>query len=197
MLGYLWQWIFIVFFCLGFLIRLYFISQEHALRFQRRTSDRGLIIISFIGMIFMPAVYLLTPWLDGIDYPLSNTASAIGVPLALLYLWLLLRSNLDQNGAFATLQGNRESGEQKASGIYRVIRHPEYAAYMAWGAAQAFFLHNWAAGLSMLAAIFILYAVRIPREERRMLAAFGEKYQKYIDETGRLLPRLIRRRAAD
>ncbi len=93
--------------------------------------------------------------------------------LALLYLWLLLRSNLDQNGAFATLQETGKAASKKpavfiaSSGIRN--KQPTWL-----GAAQAFFLHNWAAGLSMLAAIFILYAVRIPREERRMLAAFGE-----------------------
>ena len=41
------------------------------------------------------------------------------------------------------------------------------------------------------AASFVLLLVtRIPKEERMMLEAFGDEYRRYMQRTGRLLPRM-------
>ncbi len=75
-------------------------------------------------------------------------------------------------------------------GVYRFIRHPLYAAGFLTGIATAMMLHNWIAGLSWLAISIPIYLTRVDHEEQMMRDNFGQKYQEYINRTGRLLPRL-------
>jgi protein-S-isoprenylcysteine O-methyltransferase Ste14 len=80
-----------------------------------------------------------------------------------------------------------------SDGVYHYIRHPIYAGFWLWGIAQPLLLHNWIAGFAMLATFVPLYWVRVPREERMLLAHFGEVYRKYMQQTGRIFPRITPR----
>jgi len=53
-------------------------------------------------------------------------------------------------------------------------------------------LQNWIAGPSMLAVFLPFYLLRVPHEERMLLAHFGEEYRSYVNRTGRIIPRLRR-----
>jgi protein-S-isoprenylcysteine O-methyltransferase Ste14 len=35
-----------------------------------------------------------------------------------------------------------------------------------------------------------MYVLRVPREEQMMLEQFGEAYRMYMNQTGRVIPRL-------
>ncbi|MFH1920047.1 MAG: hypothetical protein ABIP48_09200 [Planctomycetota bacterium] len=61
-----------------------------------------------------------------------------------------------------------------------------------WAVAQALLLQNWIAGPSMLAVFLPFYLLRVPHEERMLLAHFGEEYRSYVNRTGRIIPRLRR-----
>lgn len=59
-----------------------------------------------------------------------------------------------------------------------------------WGFTQPLLLQNWLAGCAGLAAIIPLYFLRLPHEEAMLLEQFGTVYQTYMDQTGRIFPRL-------
>jgi protein-S-isoprenylcysteine O-methyltransferase Ste14 len=75
------------------------------------------------------------------------------------------------------------------TGPYRWIRHPFYTCAALVGltvtlvSANAFFLVT--GGL-----IFLLLALRTRVEQANLLSRFGEDYRRYMDRTGRFLPRL-------
>jgi len=65
-----------------------------------------------------------------------------------------------------------------------------YASIWLWGIAQALVLQNWIAGWASLVLFLPMYVLRVPREEQLMLEQFGEAYRMYMNQTGRVIPRL-------
>ncbi len=51
-------------------------------------------------------------------------------------------------------------------------------------------LANWIAGPAALLAVALLVIVRVPNEERMMIAHFGNDYRDYVRRTGGIVPRL-------
>ncbi len=75
------------------------------------------------------------------------------------------------------------------TGPYRRVRHPLYASGMGliFGiglTAASWLILAWA-GLGIVAVLAFI----VPREERELVARFGEGYRSYQSRSGRLLPR--------
>ena len=85
----------------------------------------------------------------------------------------------------------RENHELVTEGIYRRVRHPMYSAFWLWAIAQALLLPNWISGFAGLAGFGILYFGRVAREERMMLATFGDSYRDYMARTGGVFPWIL------
>src|SRR5439155_6944026 len=81
----------------------------------------------------------------------------------------------------------------ETAGLYARIRHPGYlgAWLAALGAALAF---GSALALPLLGLMLLSLESRMRREELLMERHFGDRYRRYRERTGRLLPRLGRRR---
>jgi protein-S-isoprenylcysteine O-methyltransferase Ste14 len=74
-------------------------------------------------------------------------------------------------------------------GPYRWIRHPLYSSAALVIAALSMIAANWfllAAGVMVLGALVI----RTRTEEANLVARFGDSYRRYMDRTGRFLPKL-------
>ncbi len=158
--------------------------------------DKLLLLLSGLGMQIIPIVYLLTGWLDFVDYGLSGAASlALGVIGALIFalgVWLLWRSHAELGRNFSPSLQIVEDHVLITDGVFRRIRHPMYTAHLLWGIAQMLLLQNWIAGPAFLVVQLPLYVRRIPAEERMMLEQFGDEYRQYMGRTGRLFPRFGR-----
>ncbi len=76
------------------------------------------------------------------------------------------------------------------TGPYRLIRHPSYTG--ALGCALGFELActNWLAP-ALVGFLALAYVVRIPVEERAMVAGLGEAYRRYMTRTKRLIPYIL------
>ena len=103
--------------------------------------------------------------------------------MVLCFYWLF--SNLDKN--ITPTVAIREEHNLVTTGPYRWIRHPLYTfgtlnILMLALAADSWFI------LITACVTFIPLAMRTPQEEEKLLEAFGEKYQKYIQVTGRYFP---------
>ena len=66
-----------------------------------------------------------------------------------------------------------------------------YSAHLIWAIAQIMILHNWIAGYSFLIVQIPFYLIRIKNEEAMMIEQFGDAYKTYMEETDRLIPKLI------
>lgn len=154
--------------------------------------DRLLILLVGGCQIGLPAVLMLTPWLDAASYARPALLTWLGAPLLAGALWLFWRSHADLGANWSvTLELDRDHA-LVTQGVYRRMRHPMYASFFAMALAQALLLDNWIAGGAALLAVGLLYAIRTPREEQMMLETFGDAYRAYMQRTGGVVPRAIR-----
>ena len=156
--------------------------------------ERLLLGLVAMGVFLLPAVYVSTSWLSWADYRLSpratGRAGGVGTALLAVAVWLFWRSHTDLGRNWSPSLQIREGHTLVTGGVYRSIRHPMYASIWLWGIAQALVLQNWIAGWASLVLFLPMYVLRVPREEQLMLEQFGEAYRMYMNQTGRVIPRL-------
>jgi protein-S-isoprenylcysteine O-methyltransferase Ste14 len=158
------------------------------------TLERALVSLLFVGIVFAPAIYASTSWLDRANYRLppeaQRSVGGVGAMLMTLAIWLFWRSHADLGRNWSPSLQLREGHELVTEGVYRYVRHPMYASEWLWSIAQALLLQNWVAGWAGLALFTPLYVMRVPREEQMMLDRFGAEYRSYMNRTGRIVPQL-------
>jgi protein-S-isoprenylcysteine O-methyltransferase Ste14 len=161
---------------------------------EARTTrwEFALDMLAFLGMEIIPLVYVFSAWLDFADYSLPDWLSWLGVPMFALGLLVLRQAHADLGRNWSPTLEITEQHALVTQGIYRHVRHPIYAAIWLMCLAQALLLHNWLAGWAGLICFLPVYMLRVPREEQMMLDHFGEEYRHYMQQTGRVVPRLER-----
>lgn len=188
-----WNLVFLVGFILYLTIRGFFEQRtKHNVKLVRRRDARELILLSVLGVgtLFLPLLYLFTPWLEFADYRLPTWAPWCGSVVMVAALWLFWRSHADLGENWSVTLEIRKGHQLVQDGVYRSIRHPMYAAIWLFSLAQGLLLRNWLAGWSALVLFILVYYARTPREEQMMCEFFGQDYRDYMQQTGRLLPRL-------
>jgi protein-S-isoprenylcysteine O-methyltransferase Ste14 len=191
--------IFLSIYVAGFLfaaaIRLWY-TQEYRRRLKQTgwmpVLDTWLVYLPAIGFFFVPAFYILTPFLAFADYTLPGWAGWGGSVLFAGALLLLWRSHADLGANFTPVASVQQGQLLVSTGVYRHIRHPMYAAHFFWAFAQPLLLWNWIAGFALLLTFIPLYVVRVPVEERLLADKFGEGYGEYMERTGRIIPKFSR-----
>jgi len=157
-------------------------------------SDMFLLILSSLGMVVFPMIYLFSSWFDFADYfpppSVTQIMGWLGAALFVLALYLLYKSHADMGQNFSPELALRQEHKLITNGIFSSIRHPMYLAHLVWAVAQILLLQNWIAGPSFLLASLPLYLVRIPREEQMMLQTFKEDYMEYKQRSGRIFPKI-------
>ncbi len=137
------------------------------------------LVMYFIGMAWIDFFsFLLPPWLRWAGFALG---------LFSVTFWTWTQIHLDTQWS-AQLQ-LRQEHRLVTSGPYASLRHPLYSAMFAWAIALALLSANW-----ILVAMAVLSiagtVVRVPKEEKMMLAAFGDEYRAYMQRTGRFFPKV-------
>lgn len=152
----------------------------------------GLLTAAWLGTTIIPVLWVAINVFSFADYPLHPIPYALGLALMVVGLWLFYRSHTDLGTNWSITLQMREDHGLVTSGVYKRIRHPMYTSMFVLGIAQALFLPNWIVGPAYLVTFGAVYLFRVKREERMMLDSFGAEYEGYMQQTGRLLPRLRR-----
>ena len=131
----------------------------------------------------------MNPWFAKtiILVPLRPIPFIAGILCIGLGLWYFYRSHADLGTNWSITLAVRERHQLVTHGIYRHVRHPMYLALLLYSTGQSLVLPNWVAGPSYLAAIVVLFALRVGPEERMMLEEFGKDYEAYMTRTTRLV----------
>jgi protein-S-isoprenylcysteine O-methyltransferase Ste14 len=74
--------------------------------------------------------------------------------------------------------------------IYAYIRHPSYLGAILSIIGTSFWLESWQTFPILMIVTIVAYYHRITHEEKILLNHFGEKYAKYCQKTGALLPKM-------
>jgi protein-S-isoprenylcysteine O-methyltransferase Ste14 len=76
-------------------------------------------------------------------------------------------------------------------GPYRFVRHPIYAGVTFYGfLGICLFFNSWIL-LFQPALVSILYSILVRKEEYLMISIFGDRYQRYSEQTGCLFPKIF------
>jgi protein-S-isoprenylcysteine O-methyltransferase Ste14 len=132
-------------------------KQNKIVRDRKTTQEKILLLLVFVGMIILPLIYVLSPWLNFANYSLPLWTSLLGVVAFAVALWLFWRSHHDLGKNWSPTLELREGHTLVNTGVYQTIRHPMYTSVWLWCVAQALLLPNWLAGFAGLVSFGIMY----------------------------------------
>jgi len=116
----------------------------------------------------------------------------IGVATGLLAIpsarWLF--RNLGRNVSETVL--TKADHSLVTTGPYQWVRHPLYTTGGALLVAVGLIAANWFILLLATAAVVLVRVLVVPREERELIAKFGDDYRRYKQRTGAMFPQLMR-----
>lgn len=157
--------------------------------YKSSLMDKVLVFMIVASMV-APLAYILTPHLDFANYVIPDGVAWFGAFAIVASLILLWRSHADLGINFALTPGVHGEQSLVRNGVYSRVRHPMYTSLWLWAISMPLLLHNLVAGAIFLVVFGSFYIARVPIEEAHMTERFGEEYVDYMEETGRLLPRL-------
>lgn len=179
----------------GILFIVYWTSESLILRRSRagradRTDDRGsLRVLSIV----LPLAWWTGIALVRVPRAFFGSAGLFDAGLAIMALGQLLRwwSVATLGRLFMVTVSIREDHRLIATGPYRYIRHPSYAAILLvhLGAGLCFGNGLTLAALVLPVAAALLYRMHV--EESVLAQELGPSYLEYMTRTGRLIPRLF------
>jgi protein-S-isoprenylcysteine O-methyltransferase Ste14 len=165
------------------------------------------LVALFTEMYGFPlTIYLLSGWLSsrfpGVDFMSHDAGHLLEVmfgwktnphfgPFHLLStifiaggFWLLA-------SAWKVLYEAQRAHRLATTGAYARIRHPQYVGFVL---IMTGFLLQWPTlvTLAMYPILVVMYALLGRREEREMLAQFGDAYRQYVKQVPAYVPRLGR-----
>lgn len=149
-----------------------------------------------VGVPFMLALagYMLWPGLLAwAAFPLPAWARGLGLALGLASVALMVWVQRALGANFDITLHLRAEHSLVTDGPYRWVRHPMYSVLFLFELAVLLLTANWLVGGVPLAALALIVATRVRREEALMLSTFGAAYERYMQRTGRFLPRFSMR----
>lgn len=156
-------------------------------------NKEGFSIIRFSSgkVLFMLEVLILTQFVGYNIWKIPNASfllSFLGLLMTLagLAICLIARKTLGDNWTNAYEYQVKKNHDLITTGIYAIIRHPIYCGLtlMLIGAemvAQSYLFISFF-------AFFVAFYFQGRREEKILLAHFGQKYQDYMQRTKMLIP---------
>ena len=188
--------IFVIFFALFAVIRVYFQWRARLVKGQVEYKESRLntALRALIGAIFFLGVlvYIVRPdTLAWADLALPQWVQWLGVVLGGISIPLLAWTQLALGSNFSPTLHVRQEHTLVTSGPYRYVRHPMYTSLFLSLSAILLLTRNWLVGGIPLVGLSVILLMRLPREERAMTEKFGDEYREYGKSTGRFLPRVI------
>ena len=147
---------------------------------------RGVLCIPLFGMFFL---YLVVPGTPPWAFVRVHTAVRLGgVAGGISALVVIGLSHRALGESYSSMISLRENHRLVTGGVYRVVRHPMYGAYLLLFLCAFLISGNWVIGASGGGIILSLMTIRLAREEAVLEERYGGEYRAYMQRTGRFLP---------
>ncbi len=172
-------------------------SQVHGASLNQLAHEvRGLLIVrAILGLVFYAtlAAWLFWPatlhWTYlPISAPVRWCAVVLLVPCLAFLAWSYRTLGTNYRGGV----GLYDDHALMTAGPYRLVRHPIYAAFVAVMLLVMLLSSNWLLGASGLLLVVSIAAGRIRIEEAQLHERFGRQWESYRDQTGCLIPRVMK-----
>lgn len=146
-------------------------------------------VVMFLVMILLLIAYAVNPpWVQALVIPLPDWIRWMGLAVGLFGLGLLAWSQAELGRHWSAQLQLREGHRLVTTGPYSRVRHPLYTGLFGIGVGFALVTAHWIF-VFLAIAVIIGMAARVPKEEKMLINQFGDEYRKYMDRTGRYLPR--------
>jgi len=151
-----------------------------------------LVLLRLAGLAVWGSVlaYLINPhWMQWSAFSLPFAIRWLGVGLGIVALPLMywLFSSIGNN--ITDTVATRKNHQLVTHGPYHWVRHPLYSVGTLFFISIGLIAANWFILVMSLVALVMLL-IRLPKEEAKLIEAFGDEYRAYMKKTGRLLPHL-------
>lgn len=176
-----WVWIAVV----AVWVVLAFHTKRTVLRRWRYPLPVGAVAIVIIIAV-RHGVAGTSAWQSALWYPdsaLSVLCTALVVLGAAFAVWARLTIGTNWSGN-VTL---KENHELVVSGPYRLVRHPIYTGLISMGIGTAL-IYAEPTGFLAVAAGIVVFALRIPQEEKLMVETFPDQYPEYRRRVKAVIP---------
>ena len=200
-------WSLVVINSLVFIIFAFSITKPRTTRDWRTFSAfSALIVALFVEMYGFPlTIYLLSGWLvrkyPGVDFFSHDAGHLLHTllgwkmnphfdPLHILSNVLIFAGFILLSAAWKVLYDAQRTKTLATTGPYAYVRHPQYDGFIL---IMLGFLFQWPTliTLIMFPILVVMYVKLAKREEREVLAKFGEPYGRYMAATPAFVPRLL------
>ena len=150
------------------------------------------VFIAFLGMVLIPLISVFTSFLDNFrfKFPLILIYFSIIGKIFNIYFFYIIHKQLGDN--WSPVLEIKKNQKLIKDGVYKYIRHPMYTQHWLWIILQGILLDNYFVEIFGILTFGFLYFTRINKEEELLIEEFGEEYKKYMENTGRLFPKLNR-----
>ena len=148
-------------------------------------GDRLQILVFILFVIAVLADHFYLGW----SSTLRNLVP-FGVRLPVSLVFILLGGFLSLMGIYSVFSEYTEKPRLYTSGFFSWVRHPIYLGVLLVYSGLLIFILSPLAILIFIAAI-LLYDWLASDEEERMLKLFGARYEEYMRQTPRWLPRFF------
>ncbi|MFO8101416.1 MAG: isoprenylcysteine carboxylmethyltransferase family protein [Dehalococcoidia bacterium] len=160
-------------------------------------NARNLILAILLTIIAIGQIVLAILLYEGEANSVARNAGWGILWLSALFGWLPIFT-FKRWGGVARGRSYVHTTQLVDSGIYAIVRHPQYLAGILLGVALALIAWHWLVGV-LGAALIIIYYANTFDEEERVIAKFGYEYSSYAKRVPRLnfilgIVRAIRRR---
>lgn len=156
-------------------------------------EDAFSVVVMALGNNYLPALFILTPFLDFANLSYPPFVFWLGVGFAVAGIYTVYRGHKNLAEYWSGSLELREGHKLMTSGIFSVVRHPIYLGFFFVSLSQWMFLPNWIAGPAGFVTFLFLYSRRVPVEEAMMRKEFGEEWDAYAAKTPALIPNLLKR----
>ena len=146
-------------------------------------------LVSF-GMIYFPLLNIFFKYFDKFKFEFPEYIKIISVIILLADVFIFYLSHKELADNWSPFLEIKEKQKLIKTGIYQYIRHPMYLSMWIFALFQGFVLSNIFIEIFGIITWSNLYFIRISNEEKMMIDTFGNEYIKYIENTGRIFPKL-------
>lgn len=187
--------ILIAYFILYVAVRMYYRARTGTLM-EKPTSLEGIMpalrAALRIPWLMLVLTWLLAPqWLQWSTLNVPSVVQWLGVVSMAASLGLLAWVHHTLGDNFSPTLKVKENQSLVTVGPYRWVRHPMYAAVFLSVIGVCLLTANWLVVLISIPGVAPALAKRMSREEAMMVDKFGDRYRAYMQNTGRVLPKLI------
>lgn len=191
----IFQLIFIILLILIGIIRIYF--GKHRLKTNYKISVNPIIerinsyLVSF-GMIYFPILLIFFSYFERFTIYIPNFIKVISVFVLILDIYLFYLSHKELADNWSPFLEIKDQQKLVKTGIFKYIRHPMYLSMWIFAFFEGIVLSNLFIEIFGILTWTNLYFMRVNNEEKMLMDTFGDEYKEYIQNTGRLFPKLTK-----